>query len=367
MGSALTELSPPTAEDETKEVERSTVPDEKSTNSPISETPLKVVVSGAAGQICYSILFSIGRGELLGPNQCIDLVLLDIKSAMKPLRGVMMEIRDCAFPLINQLIGTCDYEEAFTDADICILIGAFPRKKGMLRADLLKINSKIFKGQGEAMEKFAKKTCKTLVVGNPANTNALICSTYAPKIPKENFTAMTRLDHNRACSQISEKVGCSVDQVKNMTIWGNHSKTQYPDVNYAFLTNFPKPGFDTPVRTAVNDDEWCNGEFIKSVQQRGAAVIEARGFSSAASAANAALSHVRDWFLGTPSETWVSMGVMSDGSYNIPEGIIYSFPCRCTNGEYTIVQGLKVDSFSRNLMTATANELLEEAAEAGIR
>lgn len=364
MGSALSE--DPQAENGTQ-VARSAEQDEKSRNSPISETPMRVVVSGAAGQICYSILFGIGRGELLGPNQSIDLVLLDIKPAMKSLGGVIMELHDCAFPLINQLIGTCDYEEAFTDADICILIGAFPRKKGMLRADLLKVNAGIFKGQGEAMEKFAKKTCKTLVVGNPANTNALICSTNAPKIPKENFTAMTRLDHNRACSQISEKVGCSVEQVKNVSIWGNHSKTQYPDVNHAFLMNFPKPGFDTPVRTAVNDDDWCNGEFITSVQQRGAAIIEARGFSSAASAANAALSHVRDWFLGTPKGTWVSMGVMSDGSYDIPKGIIYSFPCRCKNGEYTIVQDLKVDSFSRNLMTATANELLEEAAEAGVR
>jgi len=362
MGNSLTEEVP------AKEVEQKIDEhDEKSTNSPISETPLRVVVSGAAGQICYSILFSIGRGELLGPNQMIDLVLLDIEPAMKPLRGVMMELTDCAFPIINNLTGTCDYEEAFTDADICVLIGAFPRKKGMVRADLLKRNAGIFKGQGEAMEKFAKKTCKTLVVGNPANTNALICSTYAPKIPKENFTAMTRLDQNRACSQIAEKVGCPVEQIQNVTIWGNHSKTQYPDVNYAVVKDYPKAGVDTPVRTAVNNDDYCNGEFIKSVQYRGAAIIEARGKSSAASAANAALSHVRDWFLGTSPGTWVSMGVMSDGSYDIPEGIIYSFPCTCQNGEYQIVQGLKIDSFSRNLMTATADELIDEAKEAGVR
>jgi len=362
MGNSLTEEEP------AKEVEQKIDEhDEKSTNSPISETPLRVVVSGAAGQICYSILFSIGRGELLGPNQMIDLVLLDIEPAMGAVKGVMMELTDCAFPIINKLIGTCDYEEAFTDADICLLIGAFPRKKGMVRADLLKRNAGIFKGQGEAMEKCAKKTCKTLVVGNPANTNALICSTYAPKIPKENFTAMTRLDQHRACSQISEKVGCPVEQIQNVTIWGNHSKTQYPDVNYAVVKDYPKAGVDTPVRTAVNNDDYCNGEFIKSVQHRGAAIIEARGKSSAASAANAALSHVRDWFLGTSPGTWVSMGVMSDGSYDIPEGIIYSFPCTCENGEYKIVQDLKIDSFSRNLMTATADELIEEAKEAGVR
>jgi len=362
MGNQLTEEQPK------QEIERKVdVNDEKAVNSPISETPLRVVVSGAAGQICYSVLFSIGRGELLGPNQMIDLVLLDIKQAMKGVKGVMMEISDCAFPLINELIGTCDYEEAFTGADICLLIGAFPRKQGMVRADLLKINAGIFKGQGEAMEKFAKTTCKTLVVGNPANTNALICSTYAPKIPKENFTAMTRLDQNRACSQISEKLGCAVEQITNVTIWGNHSKTQYPDVNHAVAMDYPKAGVDTPVRTAVKDDEWCNGEFITSVQQRGAAIIKARGKSSAASAASAALAHVRDWFLGTAPGTWVSMGVMSDGSYDIPKGIIYSFPCTCANGEYKIVQNLSVDSFSRNLMTLTANELIEEATEAGVR
>lgn len=362
MGNQLTEEAENKGMDQKKDENN-----ERTANSPISETPLKVVVSGAAGQICYSILFSIGRGELLGPNQMIDLVLLDIEQAMKSVKGVMMEISDCAFPLINKLIGTCDYEEAFTDADICLLIGAFPRKQGMERADLLKMNAGIFKGQGEAMEKFAKTTCKTLVVGNPANTNALICSTYAPKIQKNNFTAMTRLDQNRACSQISDKLGCPVEQVNKVIIWGNHSKTQYPDVNHAVVKDYPSAGVDTPVRTAVKDDEWCNGDFITSVQQRGAAVIQARGLSSAASAANAALAHVRDWFLGTAAGTWVSMGVMSDGSYDVPEGIIYSFPCTCENGEYKIVQGLDVDAFSQDLMTLTANELIEEAKEAGVR
>merc|ERR1712061_830983 len=245
-------------------------------------------------------------------------------------------------------------------------MGAFPRKKGMLRADLLKINAGIFKGQGEAMEKYAKKTCKTLVVGNPANTNALICSTYAPSIPKENFTAMTRLDQNRASSQLATKLGCRVDQIKNVVIWGNHSKTQYPDVNQATIQDFPSAGFTTPLRTAINDNEWYNGVFIKSVQQRGAAIIKARGSSSAASAANAALVHVRDWFLGTPAGTWVSMAVPSDGSYGVPKGIVYSFPCVCSGGEYKIVQGLKPNEFTRKMMDITAKELIEEAKEADV-
>merc|ERR1719476_863250 len=205
-----------------------------------------------------------------------------------------MELKDCAFPVINTIVGTSDYKTAFQDAECCLLVGAFPRKKGMDRADLLQRNAGIFKGQGEAMNKWAKRTCKTLVVGNPANTNALICSTYAPNIPKENFHAMTRLDHNRALSQLANKIGCTVDKVKNVVIWGNHSKTQYPDVNQALVSNHPQTGFDMPVRTAVDNDDWCNGEFIQTVQQRGAAIIKARGASSAASAANAALNHMRD-------------------------------------------------------------------------
>jgi len=332
----------------------------------ISKSPMRVVVSGAAGQICYSLLFGIARGQLLGKNQKINLVLLDIEPAMKALDGVIMELKDGAFPLINQIIGTCDYKEAFTDADVCLLVGAFPRKKGMLRAELLKINAGIFKGQGESMNLHAKKTCKTLVVGNPANTNALICSTYAPSIPKKNFTAMTRLDHHRALGQIAEKIGCRVGNVKNVVIWGNHSKTQVPDLNQATLLDFPSEGFTTPVRPLVNDDKWCNEEFIQCVQQRGAAIIEARGFSSAASAANAALAHVRDWFLGTPKGTWVSMGVPSDGSYGMPKGIVYSFPCACAGGEYKIVQGLRPNEFTKDLMKKTAKELQDEAKEAGV-
>jgi len=334
--------------------------------SPISENPMRVVVSGAAGQICYSLLFGIARGQLLGKNQKIDLILLDIEPAMKALEGVIMELKDGAFPLVNQLIGTCDYKEAFTDADVCLLVGAFPRKKGMLRADMLKINAGIFKGQGESMNQYAKKTCKTLVVGNPANTNALICSTYAPSIPKENFTAMTRLDHHRALGQIADKIGCRVGKIKNVVIWGNHSKTQVPDLNQAIVEDLPAEGFTSPVRPLINDEEWCNNEFVKCVQQRGAAIIEARGFSSAASAANAALAHVRDWFLGTPRGTWVSMAVPSDGSYGVPKGIVYSFPCVCSGGEYKIVQGLKPNAFTRKMMDITAKELEDEAKEANV-
>jgi len=334
--------------------------------SAISENPMRVVVSGAAGQICYSLLFGIARGQLLGKHQKIDLILLDIKPAMKALEGVIMELKDGAFPLVNQIIGTCDYQEAFTDADICLLVGAFPRKKGMLRAELLKINSGIFKGQGESMNQYAKKTCKTLVVGNPANTNALICSTYAPSIPKENFTAMTRLDHHRALGQIAEKLGCRVGNIKNVVIWGNHSKTQVPDLNQATVQDLPVAGFTSPVRTLINDEEWCNEEFVQCVQQRGAAIIKARGLSSAASAANAALAHVRDWLLGTPKGTWVSMAVPSDGSYGIPKGIVYSFPCVCSGGDYKIVQGLKPNAFTRKMMDITAKELQDEAKEAGV-
>lgn len=334
--------------------------------SPISDNPMRVVVSGAAGQICYSLLFGIARGQLLGKNQKIDLVLLDIKQAMKALEGVIMELKDGAFPLVNQIIGTCDYKVAFTDADVCLLVGAFPRKKGMLRAELLKINAGIFKGQGESMNQYAKKTCKTLVVGNPANTNALICSTYAPSIPKENFTAMTRLDHHRALGQIADKIGCPVGKIKNVVIWGNHSKTQVPDLNQATVEDLPDEGFTSPVRTLINDEEWCNKEFVECVQQRGKAIIEARGFSSAASAANAALAHVRDWLLGTPKGTWVSMAVPSDGSYGMPKGIVYSFPCVCSGGEYKIVKGLKPNADTRKMMDITAKELIDEAKEADV-
>lgn len=333
-------------------------------SQPICDRPMKVVVTGAAGQIGYSLLMGIGRGQLLGENQKIDLYLLEIPPAMDALKGVIMEIQDCAFPILNKVVGTCDYQEAFQDAECCLLVGAFPRKKGMDRADLLQRNAGIFKGQGEAMNKWAKRTCKTLVVGNPANTNALICSTYAPNIPKENFHAMTRLDHNRALSQLANKIGVPVSKVKNVVIWGNHSKTQYPDVNQAVVTDHPAPGFDMPVRTAVDDDEWCNGEFINTVQYRGAAIIKARGASSAASAANAALNHMRDLFLGTPPGVWVSMGVPSDGSYGVPKGIVYSFPCVTSGGNYKIVQGLKPNQFSQKLMKATADELLAEKGEA---
>lgn len=335
-------------------------------DAPISDSPMRVVVTGAAGNIAYSILFGIGRGKLLGPNQKMELVLLDIEPMMKKLQGVVMEMNDCAFPLITKMIPTCDYQEAFTGADVCLLIGAFPRKKGMLRADLLQKNASIFKATGTAMNKYAKATCKTLVVGNPANTNALIASNFCPNIPKENFHAMTRLDQNRAMSQLASRLGCEVGKIKNVVIWGNHSKTQYPDVNQAFVSDMPQDGFAMPMRTAVNDNDWLDGEFIKTVQQRGAAIIQARGASSAASAANAALDHVRDWFLGTSPGQWVSMGVPSDGSYGVPKGIVFSFPCTCAAGEYKIVQGLKLNARSQKLIKATADELLQERKDAGL-
>lgn len=327
--------------------------------------PVKVVVTGAAGNIAYSILFGIGRGKLLGPNTPIDLRLLDIPPMEGKVKGVIMELDDCAFPLLNTIVGTSDYETAFKDAEICLLIGARPRGPGMVRADLLKANAKIFEGQGKAIEKYADRDVKVLVVGNPANTNALITMTNAPSIPRQNFTALTRLDQNRAMSQIARKANLHSKQVRNVIIWGNHSKTQYPDVHHAFLDDFPKTGLTTGVRAALPED-WLNGEFIKTVQQRGKAIIDARGMSSAASAANAALDHVRNWMLGTAPGQWVNMGVPSDGSYGIAEGIIFSYPCTCSNGSYSIVQGLPINDFSREKMNITEAELRDERKQAGL-
>lgn len=327
--------------------------------------PVKVVVTGAAGNIAYSILFGIGRGKLLGEDTPIDLRLLDIPPMEGKVKGVMMEIDDCAFPLINSMVGTSDYETAFKDAEICLLIGARPRGPGMVRADLLKANAKIFEGQGKAIEKYADRNVKVLVVGNPANTNALITMTNAPSIPRCNFTALTRLDQNRAMSQLATKGKIRAKQVKNVIIWGNHSKTQYPDVHHAFIEDFPSAGLSTSVRAALPED-WLNGDFIKTVQQRGKAIIDARGMSSAASAANAALDHVRNWMLGTPAGQWVNMAVPSDGSYGIAEGIIYSYPCTCSNGNYTIVQGLPINDFSREKMKITEAELRDERKQAGL-
>lgn len=314
---------------------------------------MKVVVSGAAGNIAYSILFMIAQGRMLGPDQPIELRLLDIPPMADALKGVEMELNDGAFPLISKITATTDYKTAFLDVDICLLIGAKPRGPGMVRADLLKANAPIFAGQGKAIDKWASRKVKVVVVGNPANTNALIAMKNAPSLPASSFTALTRLDQNRAVSMIAGKTGAPVCAIKNIIIWGNHSKTQYPDVNFATIG-------DTPVRARVNDNEYLNGDFIKSVQYRGAAIIKARKKSSAASAANATVDHIRSWFLGTKQGEYVSMAVPSDGSYGVPEGIVYSFPCETANGEYRIVQGLKLDAFSKEKMRLTAEELLAE-------
>src|SRR5687767_6631272 len=304
-----------------------------------SETPVRVAVTGAAGQIGYSLLFRIAAGEMLGPDQPVVLHLLEITPALDALRGVAMELDDCAFPLLADKVLTDDANEAFEGVDVAMLVGSRPRTKGMERSDLLEANGAIFTVQGKALSDHAADDVRVLVVGNPANTNALIAMNNAPSIPNERFTAMTRLDHNRAVGMLAAKAGAPVTDVRRMTIWGNHSATQYPDVFHAEVGG--KPGSE------VVDQAWIEGEFIPAVQQRGAAIIEARGASSAASAANAAITHVRDWMLGTPSNDWASMGVASDGSYGVPEGLIAGFPCTAANGDWSIVQGLDLDDFSR--------------------
>jgi len=271
-----------------------------------------------------------------------------------------MELNDCAFPLVTKIIATTDYKTAFQDIEIALLIGARPRTKGMERADLLTVNAQIFEGQGKAIEAYADRNIKVCVVGNPANTNCLIALKNAPSIPKENFTAMTRLDQNRAVSQLSTKVKTPVENIKNVIIWGNHSSTQYPDANHAIIHNYPSKNLSTTVRSAVNDDEWLRKTFVKKVQDRGAEIIQARGISSAGSAASACLDHVRDWILGTKPGEWVSMAVPSDGSYGIPRGLVYSFPVTCSAGNYQIVHGLPIDEFSKEKMNVTAKELLQE-------
>jgi malate dehydrogenase len=318
---------------------------------------VKVGVTGAAGQIGYSIIPMICAGQMLGPDQRIDLALLDIPQCEDALRGVAMEINDSAFPLLNSLKYGSDPREILRDLDIIIFLGGFPRKAGMERKELLQRNMNIFKEQGAVLNEVGKSTTLCLVVANPANTNCVVLAQNAPNLPRKNFTAMTRLDHNRAKHQIAQRVGALSGDVKNLAIWGNHSSTQYPDVNHATVNG-------TAVRTAVNDDEWLNGPFITTVQKRGAAIIEARKLSSAMSAAKAAVDHVRDWVLGTREDEWVSMGVMSDGSYGIEEGLCYSFPVRCSGREWHVVQGLNVDDFSRSKMELTKNELIEERGEA---
>jgi len=319
--------------------------------------PMRVAVTGAAGQIGYSLLFRIASGEMLGKDQPVILQLLEIpdEKAQKALTGVMMELDDCAFPLLAGMVPASDPMVAFKDADVALLVGARPRGPGMERKDLLEANGKIFGPQGKALDAVASRKVKVLVVGNPANTNALIAMKNAPNLDPKNFTAMMRLDHNRAKTQVARKLGKPVTAVKKMTIWGNHSATQYPDVFNAKVDG-------KNAAKSINDQDWIEKTFIPTVQKRGAAIIEARGLSSAASAANAAIEHIRDWVRGTPNDDWVSMGVPSDGSYDIPKGVLFGFPVTCKNGKYKIVKGLTISDFSRGRIAATHKELLEERA-----
>jgi malate dehydrogenase len=319
-------------------------------------TPVRIAVTGAAGQIGYSLLFRIASGAVFGPNTPVILQLLEITPALGALEGVRMELDDCAFPLLAGVVCTDNAETAFGDADAAFLVGAMPRKDGMERGDLLSANGGIFKPQGQALAAAAKKDVKVLVVGNPANTNALIAMNNAQGLDPRRFTAMTRLDHNRAMTQLSAKVGKPVTSIKKMTIWGNHSSTQYPDLFHCEVDG-------KNAAALVNDQTWLENDFIPTVAKRGAAIIKARGLSSAASAANAAIDHMNSWAMGTPAGDWVSMAIPSDGSYGVPEGIISSFPCVCKDGDYSIVQGLDIDDFSRARIDATVAELIEERDE----
>ena len=316
------------------------------------KAPVRVAVTGAAGQISYSLLFRIASGDMLGKDQPIILQLLEITPAMEALKGVIMELEDGAFPLVAGIVGTDDANVAFKDANYALLVGARPRGPGMERKDLLEANAAIFSAQGKAINDNASKDIKVLVVGNPANTNALIAQRNAPDINPRQFTAMTRLDHNRGMAQLANKLGKTVNDITKMTIWGNHSSTQYPDLHHCEV--------DGKVAIDQVEQDWYEGTYIPEVQQRGAAIIKARGASSAASAASAAVDHMRSWALGTADGDWVSMGIYSDGSYGIQEGLIYSFPCTCKDGDWSIVQGLEVNDFSRGKMEATEKELAEE-------
>jgi malate dehydrogenase len=321
----------------------------------MSKAPIRVAVTGAAGQIGYALLFRIASGEMLGKDQPVILQMLEIpdEKAQKALKGVMMELDDCAFPLLHGMIPASDPMVAFKDAAVTLLVGARPRGPGMERKDLLEANGRIFGPQGQALDRVADRNVKVLVVGNPANTNCLIAMKNAPGLKPTQFTAMMRLDHNRATSQVAQKAGKAVSAVKKMTIWGNHSATQYPDLFQAECDG-------RKVWPMINDQAWLESTFIPTVQKRGAAIIEARGLSSAASAANAAIDHVRDWSLGTREGDWVSMGVPSDGSYGIPEGVLYGYPVTCKGGKFEIVKGIEVSDFSRKRMDATLKELHEE-------
>jgi malate dehydrogenase len=316
-------------------------------------TPVKVTVTGAAGQIGYALLFRIASGQLLAPDTKVHLNLLEIPQAVKAAEGTAMELDDCAFPLLAGIDIFDDPNQAFDGANIGLLVGARPRTKGMERGDLLEANGGIFRPQGQAINEHAADDIRVLVVGNPANTNALIALSNAPDVPRERFTAMMRLDHNRAISQLASQAGCEVTDIRHMTVWGNHSATQYPDLFHAEIDG-------RNAAEVVGDQGWIENDFIPTVAKRGAAIIEARGASSAASAANAAIDHVRDWVLGTPEGDWVSMGVPSDGSYGVQEGIVSSFPCTTDDGKWSIVQGLEIDDFSRSRIDASVAELVEE-------
>ena len=320
----------------------------------MAKAPMRVAVTGAAGQICYSLLFRIANGDMLGKDQPVILQLLEIpnEKAQKALQGVMMEIDDCAFPLLAGMTAHADPMTAFKDADVALLVGARPRGPGMERKDLLEANAQIFTVQGKALDAVAARNVKVLVVGNPANTNAYIAMKSAPSLPAKNFTAMLRLDHNRALSQIAAKTGKPVSSIEKLFVWGNHSPTMYADYRYAEIDG-------ASVKDMINDDAWNRDTFLPTVGKRGAAIIDARGVSSAASAANAAIDHIHDWVLGTAGK-WTTMGIPSDGSYGIPEGVIFGFPVTTENGEYKIVQGLSVDAFSQERINVTLNELLEE-------
>ena len=315
--------------------------------------PVRVAVTGAAGQIGYSLLFRIASGEMLGKDQPVILQLLELTPALQALRGVAMELQDCAFPLLHGIVQSDDPMIAFKDVDYALLVGARPRSKGMERKDLLEANAQIFTVQGKALNAVASRNVKVVIVGNPANTNALITQMSAPDLPAANITALMRLDHNRALGQIADKTGVHTSKLNKMIVWGNHSVTQYPDISCLESDG-------AKIWPTINDQAWLVDNFIPTVAKRGAAIIEARGFSSAASAANAAIEHMRDWALGTPAGDWTTMGIPSDGSYGVPEGVVYGFPVTCSNGTYTIVQGLDVSDFSRERMMATYNELLEE-------
>lgn len=320
----------------------------------MSPAPVKVAVTGAAGQICYSLLFRIASGELLGADQPVELRLLEITPALKALEGVVMELEDCAYATLAGVEIGDDADKVFDGVNLALLVGARPRSKGMERGDLLQANGAIFSGQGKALNDHAADDVKVLITGNPANTNALIALSNAPDIPKNRFNALTRLDHNRAKAQLAAKAGVTVSEVTNVTIWGNHSATQYPDVFNARIGG-------KPAAEVINDQNWVESEFLPKVQQRGAAIIEARGASSAASAANATLEAARTWLTNTPQGDWVSMAVPTDGSYDIPEGLISSFPVTVSNGEYKIVEGLEINEFSRSKIDASVAELRDEA------